>query len=65
MLQGEVVELSSALAIEAARVSVQTGLAMADAIILTTAYSADAVLWTQDAHFEHFDRVEFRPTRAG
>jgi toxin FitB len=60
MLQGRVVELSTSLALDAARLSLDTGLAMADSIILATARSEDAVLWTQDAHFEGLEGVEFR-----
>lgn len=49
MLQGRVIDLSAALAIDAARLSLETGLAPADSIILATARSENAVLWTQDA----------------
>ena len=63
MLQGEVVDLNSALSLDAARISLDTGLAMADSIILATARSREAVLWTQDAHFEGLSGVEFRPKR--
>ncbi len=63
MLQGEVVDLNSALSLDAARISLDTGLAMADSIILATARSSEAVLWTQDAHFEGLVGVEFRPKR--
>ena len=59
MLQGRIVELSATLAIDAARLSLDIGLAMADAIILATAHAEDAVLWTQDSHFEGLDNVEF------
>jgi predicted nucleic acid-binding protein len=60
MLQGRVGELSATLSIDAARLSVGTGLEIADAIILATARSEDAVLWTEDAHFREFEGVEFR-----
>jgi predicted nucleic acid-binding protein len=60
MLQGRTIELSPSLAIEAAKLSLETGLAMADSIILATARAEDAVLWTQDAHFEGLERVEYR-----
>jgi len=59
MLQGQVVELSATLGIDATRLSLNTGLAMPDAIILATARAEDAVLWTQDSHFEGLDNVEF------
>jgi len=59
MLQGRVVDLSATLAIDAARLSLEIGLAMADAIILATARVEDAVLWTQDSHFKGLDNVEF------
>lgn len=63
MLQGSVVELSAALALDAARVSLSSGLAMADSIILATARSEQAILWTQDAHFEGLPGVEFIANR--
>ncbi|MCK8114100.1 type II toxin-antitoxin system VapC family toxin [Anaerosoma tenue] len=63
MMQGTVVDLSASLALDAARLSLESGLAMADAIILATARSHEAVLWTQDAHFDGVDGVEFRPKR--
>jgi predicted nucleic acid-binding protein len=59
MLQGRVVDLTATLAIDAARLSLDTGLAMAVAIILATARAEDAVLWTQDSHFEGLENVEF------
>ena len=63
MMQGTVVDLSASLALDAARLSLGSGLAMADAIILATAHSHEAVLWTQDAHFDGVDGVEFRSKR--
>jgi len=63
MLQGDVVDLNAALSLDAARISLDTGLAMADSIILATARAREAVLWTQDAHFEGLSGVEFRPKR--
>lgn len=59
MLQGHVVELSASLALEAARVSRDCGLAMADAMILATARAHSATLWTQDAHFAGLDGVRY------
>lgn len=63
MMQGVVVDLDSSLAVDAARLSLETGLAMADSIIYATAQSQDATLWTQDAHFEGLERVEYRSKR--
>jgi predicted nucleic acid-binding protein len=60
MMQGRVVDLTSSLALAAAALSLETGLAMADSIILATARAEGAVLWTQDAHFDGLDDVEFR-----
>ena len=51
MQQGKVVELSSTLALSAAKVSMQLSIPMADSVLLATARAADAVLWTQDADF--------------
>jgi predicted nucleic acid-binding protein len=59
MLQGTVVDLSSALALEAARLSIDLGLQMADGIMLATAHAFDATLWTQDADFADVDGVKY------
>jgi predicted nucleic acid-binding protein len=60
MLQGRVVDLSATLALEAARISLDEHLSLADSIILATARSEGAILWTQDAHFAGLEGVEFR-----
>jgi toxin FitB len=66
MLQGRVVDLSAATALDAARISLCEGLPMADSVILATARAEDAVLWTQDAHFAGLPGVEYREKqRAG
>ncbi|MCC7176899.1 MAG: type II toxin-antitoxin system VapC family toxin [Acidobacteria bacterium] len=59
MRQGKVVELTEALALSAARLSVKHGLPMADAIMLATAQAADATMWTQDADFEALPGVRY------
>jgi predicted nucleic acid-binding protein len=59
LLRGNVVELSQQEAIEAARLSVQSKLAMADSIILATARAYQATLWTQDAHFKDIEGVRY------
>jgi predicted nucleic acid-binding protein len=64
MQQGEVVELSAAEALAAARLSVDASLPMADAIILSAARSAGATLWTQDAHFEGMPDVRYVSARS-
>ena len=47
------------LALEAALISGETGLPMADSIILATARLHRATLWTQDADFEGMEGVEY------
>jgi predicted nucleic acid-binding protein len=62
MQQGDVVELSVPLALEAARRSVELQIPMADAIILTMARASNATLWTQDSHFEGIAGVQYVPS---
>ena len=52
MQQGLVVELTSPIALSAARLSADTKLPMADSIMLATARAHQAAFWTQDADFE-------------
>ena len=59
MQQGGVVDLSATIALDAARMSVELRIPMADAIILATARSNGAILWTQDSHFEGMVGVEY------
>lgn len=65
MQQGREVPLSSALALEAARLAHELSLAMADAVILATARATGATLWTQDVDFEGIAGVRFFPKVRG
>ncbi len=60
MQQGTVIALDVMLAVEAARLSVTRKLPMADSVILATARSRNATLWTQDADFEGMAGVNYR-----
>lgn len=51
MMQGQVIDLDTSLAIGAAKVSNELSIPMADSIMLVTARSYSAALWTQDADF--------------
>ena len=64
MQQGLVAELSSPIALEAARISAQLGLPMADSIILVTARTHQATLWTQDFDFQGVEGVRYVPQRS-
>ena len=59
MEQGTVVDLDAALALSAAKLSVDSELTMADSIMLATARAFNAVLWTQDADFEGMEGVRY------
>lgn len=63
MRRGQVIDLDGDLAIMAAELSAELRLPMADSIILATARSAGATLWTQDADFEGLPDVQYRPHR--
>jgi toxin FitB len=59
MEQGVIVDLTAPLALESARLSLERSLPMADSIMLATAQSHGAKLWTQDADFKNFEGVEY------
>ncbi len=59
MSEIKIVDLNRQIAQEAAILSVETKLAMADSIILATARAYEATLWTQDAHFEGLEGVRY------
>lgn len=64
MMQGRVIDASATIALEAARLSIAHRLPLADSFVLATARSHDAVLWTQDRHFEGPPGVEYREKRS-
>ena len=59
MHQGQIAELSSPIALQAAKLSAELKLAMADSIILATANAYEATLWTQDADFANVEGVKY------
>lgn len=60
MQQGSMVDLDADLAMEAASVGLEEGLAFADSVIFTIARKHNATLWTQDAHFKGKIGVQYR-----
>ena len=64
MEQGSVIDLDASLALIAARTSVEHRLPLADSVVLATARTHDAVLWTQDADFKGMAWVEYRKHRS-
>jgi predicted nucleic acid-binding protein len=59
MREGRLVELSDTIALAAARTSLESGLPMADRIMLATARLHHATLWTQDADFAGIAGVRY------
>jgi toxin FitB len=59
MEQGKVVELDTRLALSAAKISLELKIPMADSIILATARSYEAIVWTQDEDFKGIAGVEY------
>jgi toxin FitB len=60
MRQGTVADLDDRTALAAAELSVATGLAMADSVMLATARVHGALLWTQDADFDGLEDVRLK-----
>jgi len=60
MQQGRTADVDSRTALSAARISMDTKLPMADSMMLATARMNNAVLWTQDSHFEGIPHVKYR-----
>lgn len=59
MQEGQIVDLDRAIALSAAKLSLELKLPMADSVILATAHSRGATLWTQDADFETLAGVQY------
>ena len=64
MKQGATINLTDDLALQAAKISLEYKIPMADSIILATARAHEAVLWTQDQDFKGLKDVKYFPKRS-
>ncbi len=59
MQQGSAVDLTSGIAILGAKLSTELRLPMADSIILASARTYGATIWTQDSDFRDIEGVQY------
>lgn len=59
MRQAKVIDVNSSIAIQAAKLSYEKNIPMADSIIYTTAQINDAIVWTQDSDFKGLESVKY------
>ena len=59
MYECRIIDLDREIALVAAELSYELKLPMADSIILATARTYDAILWTQDEHFKEISGVQY------
>ena len=59
MYSGQVISIDASLALNAAQLSAELKLPMADSFILAVARLYQAVLWTQDEHFSGMEGVKY------
>lgn len=59
MQQGQVVDLDTATALYATKLSMELKLPMADSVVFATARMHNATLWTQDADFKDLEDVQY------
>ena len=59
MHQAEVVDVTSPIAMDAVKLGAELKLPMADSLILSTARTFGAIIWTQDSDFDGLPNVRF------
>jgi predicted nucleic acid-binding protein len=59
MQQGNIIDLDQVIAINAAKLSADLKIPMADSIMLATTRQHDAMLWTQDSDFDGLENVHY------
>lgn len=59
MQLGRIVDLTSTIALHAAKLSADKKISMADSIMLASAREMDSFLWTQDSDFEGMSGVRY------
>lgn len=63
MQSGEIIDLTSTIALHAAKISTELKIPMVDSVTLATARESDAVFWTQDSDFEDLKDVRYTMAR--
>ena len=64
MQTGKLVDLTSTIALHAAKLSADLKIPMADSVMLATARELGAMLWTQDSDFENIEGVRYKHVAA-
>lgn len=59
MYAGRVIDMDASIALNAAQISIELKLPMADSLILATARAHNATVWTQDEHFKDIPGVRY------
>lgn len=59
MKQAKVVDVNSSISMQAAKLSYEKNIPMADSIIYATAQINDAIVWTQDSDFKELESVKY------
>jgi len=59
MQQVEILEVTAQIAIDGAKISIENEIPMADSLIIATARSVGAKVWTQDYDFKGLENVMF------
>ena len=59
MQQATVIDVNSSISIQAATISYELKMPMADSLIYATALQSEATVWTQDADFKGLDSVRY------
>ena len=60
MKQGRVIDVTEEIALKASLISLKHKLPMADSLILSTAHALNAILWTQDEHFNDMTGLMYK-----
>jgi predicted nucleic acid-binding protein len=61
LIDCQTVDLTREIAILAGELGIRYKLPLADSVVLATARSFNAILWTQDSDFEGLENVEYIP----
>lgn len=60
MRMGSIIDLDAQIAISAARLGLDLKIALGDSVVLATAHSYSATVWTQDSDFEKIPGVNYK-----
>lgn len=59
MQQAKIIDVNASISIQAAKISIELNIPMADSLIIATGKYTNSIIWTQDSDFRGIENVKY------